>query len=71
MYNDIEGSIYVTNVPSETKRVFLKGNAKLTSIDARTYENNDAEFLLDLLDALFGPILQVYFLNSTRIYEAQ
>ena len=47
MYNDIEGSIYVTNVPSETKRVFLKGNVKLTSIDARTYEYNDAEFLLD------------------------
>ena len=24
MYNDIEGSIYVTNIPSETKRVFSR-----------------------------------------------
>ena len=47
MYRNIEGTIYVNNIPAFTKNVFLKGNPNLKKIDARTYENSDAKYLLD------------------------
>ena len=47
MDQDIAGSIYVTDIPYDTKYIYLKGNPKLAKIDPRSYDGHSGAFLLD------------------------
>ena len=50
----IQGRIYIDNIPNDAKYVFLKGNPAMTSVDPRSYETNNALFLLDASCAARG-----------------